>query len=198
MACAKRLVSLVFVFLSLITGCASRPNAETWKLPAKENADSAMFIGRIGLPDNKLENPDGIVLMLHHVDFRERKRAIYFGNGEESFVMSNNYFVVPNIKPGKYHFAGFETGRAYNTLPLDDKSLIEIKPGQIKFVGSFDYVLVKQGALSQLVGLPGSYHLRNAKKPTELEMFQWLNRIDSGSGWEPTINKKIRALGGKP
>jgi len=25
-----------------------------------------------------------------------------------------------------------------------------------------------------------------------------LNRIGSGSGWEPAINKKIRALGGKP
>lgn len=191
-------VNLMFIVISIISGCASYPNPETWKLPAREDAKSAMFIGRIALPDNKDENPDGLVLKLDAVDFRDRNRAIYFGNGEKSFVMSNNYFVVPNIKSGKYHLAGFNTGKVYNTLPLDDEDLIEIKPGQIKFVGSYDYLNIEQGVLSKMVGLSGSYNLRKAKKPTELEMLQWLNRIGNGSGWEPAIKKRIRELGGKP
>lgn len=194
----RAVVCLMFIIISTISGCASYPNPETWKLPAKEDAGSAMFIGRIALPDNKQENPEGRVLLLGAVDFRERSRAVYFGNGEDSFVMSNNYFVVPNIKPGKYHLAGFKTGKVYNTLPLHDKDLIEIKPGQIKFVGSYDYLDIKQSVLGEMIGLAGSYNLRKAKKPTELEMLQWLNRIDDGSGWEPVIKKRIRELGGKP
>jgi hypothetical protein len=201
----KRIVIPLFLTASLLlSGCSTPPMAESWKLPKRENAESAMIIGRIDLPDNKKENPEEYDLYLDSVAFRSLEKAVYFnaGNmpgGEDNFVMyDNNYFVVPNIKPGKYYFVGFATGDTFNTLPKEDDDVIEIKPGQIRFIGSFDYLSQEQGFLSRLAKLSGSYRLRPAKHPTELEMLQWLKRVGTGSGWEPAIKRRIRELGGNP
>ena len=48
------------------------------------------------------------------------------------------------------------------------------------------------------LGIPGSYGLKQAAKPSELEMLQWLARVGNGSGWEPTVRQRIKELGGKP
>jgi len=198
-------LSLCLAASLLLVGCVTSPIvAEKWKLPKKENAESAMIIGRIDLPDNRKENPDGNHLYLDSVVVQSRDGGVYFHagympNGEDNFVMNDtNYFVVPNVKPGKYYFAGFATGGTYNSLHREDEDVIEIKPGKIRFVGSFDYLSQEQGTLSKLAGLSGSCSLRQAKHPTELEMLQWLNRVGAGSGWEPAINRRIRELSGKP
>lgn len=201
---SKRAAWLTCVVAAMaLTGCSSALIAEQWKLPKKENAESAMIIGRIELPDNKAENPDAYHLYLNSVVVQSRGRVYFHGgympSGEDNFVMNDtNYFVVPNIKPGKYYLAGFVTGDTYNSLPHKDEDAIEIKPGQIRFVGSLDYLEQKQGTFSKLVGLSGSYSLRPAKHPTELEMLQWLKRVGAGSGWESTIKRRIHELGGNP
>jgi len=162
-----------------------------------------MIIGRIELPNNKEENPDGNHLYLNSVVVQSWGKVYFHGGtmpgGEDNFIMNDtNYFVVPNIKPGKYYLSGFVTGDTYNSLPHKDEDAIEIKPGQIKFIGSLDYLGEKQGTFSKLAGLPGSYKLRPAKHPTELEMLQWLKRVGAGSGWEPAIKRWIQDVGGKP
>ena len=73
---------------------------------------------------------------------------------------------------------------------------MEVKPGEIKFYGSYDYQ-DQTSVLRRVFGPSWRYNLREAKKPSELEMLQWLNRIGGGSGWEPAIKKRIRELGGK-
>ncbi len=190
-------------FILFLAGCSTPAIiAEQWKLPKRTSADSAMIIGRIEIPDNKAENPEGLHLYLNRVVVQSWGR-VYFGagnmpNGEGHYIMDDtNYFVVPDLKPGKYRITGFVTGDTYNSLPSAEKDEIEVKPGQIVFVGSFDYIEGKQSTFSKLAGLPGSYSLRQSKHPTELEMLQWLNRVSAGSGWEGTIKRRIRELGGK-
>lgn len=196
-----RAVCLCVVFA--LAGCATRPAvlAEKWHLPKRASADSSLIIGRIDLPDNKEDNPKGYHLNLNRVVVQSWSKT-YFGagnmpRGEGHYIMDDtNYFVVPIAQPGKYHVTGFITGDTFNSLSSKDDADINVRPGQIVFVGSFEYI-DQQSALSKFAGLPGSYSLRNAKHPTELEMLQWLNRVSAGSGWETVIRQRIRELGGK-
>lgn len=194
------------LFLGVIlamTGCGTaRYPAESWKLPEKKNSGSAMVFGRIEMPRNKEENPDGMFLLLNDVNF-QRPSHVYFHmgdmpRGEDNYVMTNRYFVVPDIPPGKYCFAGFVTGDTYNSLPCDEDKLLDIKAGQLLFIGSYDYIDGSMSGLKRFFGIPGSYSLRPNKSPSELEMLQWLSRAGEGSGWEKMINKRIRELGGMP
>ncbi len=195
--------AVLLISVLAVAGCGTvRYPVESWKVPVRKNPESAMIFGRIEMPSNKKENPDGKVLLLNDVNFQFwGKVYIYAGHvprGEKSYVMTNKYFVIPNIKPGKYYFAGFQTGNVYNSLPYSKEKLIEIKPGQLMFIGSHDYLDGTLNGLRMAFGIPGSYSLRPNKSPSELEMLQWLSRAGDGSGWENAINKRIRELGGKP
>lgn len=192
-------LAVVFILIIASAGCGTvRYAADSWKLPPKKDPESAMIFGRIEMPDNKNENPGGKTLLLNDVNFNRKGRVYaYMGNvprGEKNFVMTNRYFVVPNIKPGLYNFAGFTTGNVYNSLKAN---FFEVKPGQLYFVGSYDYLDGTLSGMRMAFGLPGSYSLRASKSPSELEMLQWLSRASDGSGWEAAINQRIRELGGK-
>lgn len=205
MATTKKLADLVLslMFGSLLTGCGpTKPDADHWRLPKKENAGSGMIVGRLDFPDSKTENPDRLMLTLRNVEFRNVAQVVSFGNkGEENFIMANNYFVVPNLKPGTYRFVSFYAGMYHQMRKAEIK--IEVPPGQIKFVGSLDYVQYEPGTMRKITNAISNYKqyefgVKKAPHPTELEMFQWLNRISAGSGWEPAIQKRIRELGAKP
>ena len=183
---------LTVVMLSGCSSVAIMP-AESWKLPARKNPESAMIVGRIGLAGNK-------PLAMNAVTF-QRWGDVYFHGGdvprgEEEFLMDNSYFVIPNIKPGSYWFAGFYADGRLNRMPADKKDFIEIKPGEIKFIGSFDYDSSTLSSISTAFGVPGSFSLKPAQHPSELEMMRWLSRTSDGSGWESTIKQRIKALGG--
>ena len=193
----------VVVLTALLFGCSTytKPYAEQWSLPKKANAGSGMIIGRIDFPDSKAENPENLTLKLRNVEFRNTAQAVSFGNkGEDNVILANNYFVVPNLKPGTYRFVSFYAGMYHGMRNAEIK--IEVPPGKIKFVGSFDYVQYEPGTMRKVANAMSNYKqyefgLKKAPHPTELEMFQWLNRISAGSGWEPEIQKRIRELGGK-
>ena len=94
------ILTLYAVFLSILTGCSStKPPAESWTLPRKESADSAMLIGRIDYPVGKKDAADDNTVYLSEVNFMRRDK-VYFGNGEPNIELDNNYFVVPNINIG--------------------------------------------------------------------------------------------------
>jgi len=176
----------------LLAGCGTadpRPSGDDWALPKKEQADAAMIIGRIGMP------PGDKDLELYGVVFVKEGGGYICGGtpcGEKAFAI-NDYFVVPHLKPGvKYYFQGFSTARVWHSLPVDYDKPIVLKPGQILFVGSHDYVKGKAGFLG-----PGSFGLQASNKPSELDMLQWLYGRSAGSGWEPIIANRIKALGGK-
>lgn len=193
---------LALVSLLVLFGCTyTKPYPEQWTLPKKTNPGTGMIIGRIDFPDNKADNPENLTLRLRNVEFRNVAQAVSFGNkGEENIILANNYFVVPNLKPGTYRFVSFYAGMYHEMRKAEIK--VEVPPGQIKFVGSFDYVQYEPGTMRKIANAVSNYKqyefgLKKATHPTELEMFQWLNRIGAGSGWEPAIQKRIRELGGK-
>jgi hypothetical protein len=184
-----------------LAGCGTgitKPEAHSWKLPKMENANSGMIIGRLDFADNKTENPNQLVLNLQNVEFVNAAKAVHFGNaGEDKYILANNYFVVPNLKPGSYRFNSFRVGNIFHGLYGQEGFTYEVKPGQIKFVGSLDYLQYEQSFMQQL-GKKVPYDIRKSSKPTELEMLQWLNKISAGSGWESAIKKRILELGGRP
>lgn len=174
--------------LITLTGCGGMIPAESWKMPIKEDAKSAMIVGRIGLAGNKPFD------LMRAVTFQNTdKLYINSGNvprGEEEFIMDNGYFVIPNIKPGKYRFDGFFSNDTYHRMSTDERDFYDIKPGEIKFVGSLDYTYIE----SESIFSRSSFNLKLTKNPSELEIMQWLLRTSQGSGWEPAITQRIKAL----
>lgn len=190
--------------LSLLASCGPiRNEPDSWSLPKKESAESGMIVGRIDLPNNKKENPEDKFLNLKVVEFRNTAKNVHFGNaGEDHYIMSNNYFVVPNLKPGTYQLFSFRAGDEYHSLFGVEGYTFEVKPGQIKFIGSFDYLAEEPGTLKKIAMALNAnptlhFALRPSRSPSELEALQWLNRVGVGSGWEPSIMKRIKELGGQ-
>jgi len=201
MALFKRsvILGLGLIVAAILAGCATLPDAEKWSLPKKESAESGMIIGRIDRPNNKKENPTGEKLDLYSVDYWNLDQHSYFASsGENNFVMDNRYFIIPNLKPGKYYLHGFLIlSKPYHVAnyaeSLTDKDIIEVRAGEIKFAGSFDY-FENDRSFIEKVKNTGTFGLRKAKHPAELGMFQWLSRVDAGSGWEAAIRKRLREL----
>ncbi len=152
-----------------------------------------MIIGRLDYPDNKSENPKNNSLDIYNVDFWKDGKSVYFNaNGEPSITLNNNYFVVPNLQPGKYYFVGFKAGKNYYKLPrFDDKYMVEVKPGQIVYYGSIDYIDGREPGWFR----EGTYSLRKVAKPSEREMLQWFYQYSDGTGWDLIIKKRLQALG---
>ena len=191
-------VYLSWIVALTLVGCALNPKADAWKLPNRDSTESAMLIGRLDVPHNKQGHSDGDEFILLSVDFKNRDTWYSMKRGEESFVMDNHYYVVPNIKPGKYYFFGFDQGSVYNFMTdgstVKDSDLIEVKPGEIKYVGSLDYIKNDRSFFEKVKGT-GTYSLSKATHPTELEMLQWLMQTAKGSGWEADIKKRMHELG---
>ncbi len=191
MVALKNKKLLLWVILGLLSiaiiSCSSMDthHVDTWKLPAKKNDKSAMIIGRIGLTDNK-PMPMRVVAYLKWGKAYGHSGRV--PRGEKEYIMDNGYFVIPNIEPGKYWFSGFFAFGYYNTIndmPNEKNDTINIKPGEIKFVGSYDYH--NDGR---------SFSLKPAQKHSELEIMQWLLKTSTGSGWEATIKQHIKSLSG--
>ena len=143
----KTVWAAIVVVVLAISGCAPQIYpAEQWTLPAKTSPETAMFVGRIGLPDGKRLN-------LLDVNLQHWGKVYFHAGtvprGEKNYVMDNNYFVVPNVMPGKYWFAGFYAAGAYNGLPAQKSAFIDIKPGEVVYLGSWDYY---SGKLSGQIG----------------------------------------------
>lgn len=190
--------ALALLLLMVLAGCSStitKPDPGAWKLPKKEEASSGMIVGRLDMPGNKKENPEGLTLLLGDVWLYDLSKTIRMGPDlEDPDIMANNYFVFTNVKPGKYKLVSFFAGVRHG-LYGEDGYTVDVKPGQIKFIGSYDY-LEHKPTLWQTLRKTGTYGLRKAEHPTELEMFQWLERIGGGSGWEPAIRRRLQELGG--
>ncbi|WP_019143029.1 hypothetical protein [Noviherbaspirillum massiliense] len=192
------LASCLAIALSM-AGCETvKPEANSWRLPKKEGTDTGMIIGRLEYPSDPALNPDKLVLNLRNVEFRNEAQAVRFGNvGEESYIMDNNYFVVPNLKPGTYRLVSFRVGQLFHGLHREEGFTYEVKPGQIKYIGSLEYSQYQQSLL-QKMGKTLNYSVTRVQHPTELDMLQWLNKASTGSGWEPAIRKRMLELGRRP
>ncbi len=110
--------------------------------------------------------------------------------------MDNGYFVVTDLRPGKYYTRHFITNNANYRLPLERDDTFEVKAGQIFFFGSYDFLPHEQSWWEKFRN-KGTYEVNKAAHPTELELLQWLKTASVGSGWEKDIETRIRNLGGK-
>ena len=179
----------IAVFLGTF-GCAHN-EPKPWKMPSKKNPESAMIFGRIETADSSKH------LLLRNVNILKKGR-VYAGMGrgaigERTTILSDNYFVAPNVEPGVYFISGFDAGNVYHVFPPATIQEFNVAAGQLKFIGSFLYEEKGGGVFSR-----GSFDLKPTNKPSELEMLGRLNSVSDGTGWESSIRSRIRKLGGNP
>lgn len=184
----KTIIAMLLV-VGFVTSCAHKPRGP-WKMPAKKNANSAAIFGSMTLPGDKY-------LLLRNINLM-KKGKVYGGLGrralgEKTVIMGDNSFIAPNVEPGTYFIAGFDAGNVYHVIPPKQIKYFKVRPGQMKFYGSYHYIEGKRSMFG-----PGSFSLRRTKKPSELTLLRWLESISYGTGWEKPISKRIRRLGGKP
>ena len=204
--CEQKNYVIAKVIATKITGTktlADRQDLQELLAAANNNEFQKVIVSEISRIGRNARDIRNTIDQLH-----KKRIAVVFKNlgglesiddrGEESFVMDNHYYVVPNIKPGKYYFFGFDQGSVYNFMTdgstVKDSDLIEVKPGEIKYVGSLDYIKNDRSFFEKVKGT-GTYSLSKATHPTELEMLQWLMQTAKGSGWEADIKKRMHELG---
>lgn len=189
MSKSRYAMPLLLAIAVVLQGCAHGPS-KPWVMPAKKAPETAAIFGSIEMQGDKH-------LLLRNVNIM-KKGKVYGGMGrqalgEKTIVLGDNRFIAPNVPPGTYFVSGFDAGNVYHFIPPANITYFEVKPGQLKFIGSFWY----EGKSGGLIG-PGSFSLKPAKTPSEMDMLRWLERISDGTGWEPSIAQRIRQLGGKP
>lgn len=185
--------AIAIVVTLTLTGCgSSRFAQESWVLPKKKSDELGMIAGRIDHPVDKKLNPKGRVVYLSFVEFRQKEeKYLLLPTSMEATILDNNYFVLPNIKPGKYFLAGFQTGKILNSLPEENSYVVDVKPGEIAFYGSIDYIITQRSGFFR----SGEFSLRRAAKPTERDMLEWLYKHSAGSGWEASIRQQLGQKG---
>lgn len=156
----------------------------------QEGPETGAILGSIEMEGDKHLLLKGVNIM--------KKGKVYGGMGrqalgERTVVLGDNRFIAPNVPPGTYFISGFDAGNVYHVFTPAQITYFEVKPGQLKFVGSFWYESKSSG-----VFVPGSFSLKPAKTPSEMDMLRWLEGIGDGTGWEPSIAQRIRQLGGRP
>ncbi len=95
-------------------GCAHN-ESKPWKMPPKKNPESGMIFGRIETADSSKH------LLLRNVNIMKKGR-VYGGMGrqalgERTTILSDNYFIAPNVEPGVYFISGFDAGNVYHVFP---------------------------------------------------------------------------------
>lgn len=172
----------------LSLACVMGPSGR-WTMPTKASARSAVIFGAIEQEDERPFN-------FRHVNVMQKGKVyVAMGSslGEKVTILDNDLFIAPKVEPGTYFIPGFNMGSRYHGIPEKKREFFEVRPGELKFVGSFLYHRIERGPFLQDL-----YTLDKIDKPTERELVLFLAEISEGTGWEKTVARRIHQLGGKP
>lgn len=130
------------------------------------------------------------------VDFFEYGKTYirFFSKIPRVLVYENGTFMAENLKPGKYVIAGFRAGKKnhYNLVRSEQQAyqrVIEVKPGEIKFVGSYEIHVTK----SRLIG-KGTFEIEEILRPGERQVLRSLQVVTAGTGWQKMIERRLKEL----
>ena len=174
------LVMLIGIALS-VAGCATKPT------PPFEiiSPEKGMIYGNIKIPNHEVTEIELREFgKIYLPPFVEPPRVMIFRNGN---------FLAENLSPGSYYISRFVSKKLTYTLVKDGRSayqsIINVEPGSVKYVGSFEITNIKPGIFVQ-----GDFNLRTVRKPTERRVLKHMFQVTEGTGWQTRIDRRIKSL----
>lgn len=147
--------------------------------------NNAMIYGSV-LADDKITG----------VDFYEYGKTYirHFTKVPRVLVYENGTFMAENLKPGKYVIAAFHAGEKnlFNLVRSKQQAyqrIIHVKPGEIKYVGSYRIHITK----SRLLG-KGNFEIEEILRPGERQILRNLQVVTEGTGWQKMIERRLKEL----
>ena len=109
-------------------------------------------------------------------------------------VYEDGTFMAENLKPGKYVIAAFHAGEKnqFNLVRSKQQAyqkIIHVKPGEIKYVGSYRIHITK----SRLLG-KGKFEVEEILRPGERQVLRNLQVVTEGTGWQKMIERRLKEL----
>ena len=177
----------ISAFISLIISAFLLAACGIQPVRSIDGNEGAMAYGNISVPEGTVTR-----VYLHKVN------ASYsppYNNPPLSHTYNNGNFLFENLKPGKYILAGCisNTQEAYyfktemsDKLEIQQLATIDIEPGQIKFLGSYQMAYTGNPDVSD-----SSYDLLPVKQPSSKDILQHLLQITKGTGWDEKIELQL-------
>ena len=182
----KRVITAISLLLIAIglSGCGAPP------IKPVEGPSSAAAYGNITLPDNKVITR----VILYKVG---EVYAPPFKSPPQSHTYMNGNFFFENLTPGKYFLASFMSGNVafyFNYRGIKEKEFIKkyainIKPGSVKYLGSYRVTGIEKHWFSS-----GSFKIKRSKKPRPKTILKHLIKASKGTGWDKRFTKAMKRL----
>jgi len=151
-------------------------------MPQKETQTAGVIFGSIESEGNR--HLDLIEIYIKTSDVKVPSNKVV--------ILTSNKFIVPNLEPGTYFITGFRAGDYKHSVDPEIFPPIVLKPGELKYFGAYWYKFIKTGLFER-----DTFKLTTAEEPSEINMLRYLERVSNGTGWEPSIKKRIIELGGE-
>jgi hypothetical protein len=101
--------------------------------------------------------------------------------------------MAENLKPGKYMISAFNTDKGNFVLVKSRRTayqrIINLEPGEAKFVGSWRISDVKTGRFEN-----GEFDIRRVRKPGERRVLKHLFQVAKGTAWEAMLEHRMQEL----
>lgn len=162
-------------------GCATKPT------PPFEivSPEKGMIYGHIHIPGHEVTE----------IELREFGKLYIppFVTPPRVMIFRNGNFLAENLTPGSYYISRFVSKKLFYTLVKDGRSayqsIINVEPGSVKYVGSFEITNVTPGVFVQ-----GDFNIRTVRKPSERNILKHMFQVTQGTGWQTRIDRRIKSL----
>ena len=178
---ARHYFYLFCLLLSGLTACSS-PMAPPDDVYSKKYA---MIYGSVQAEERITE-----------IDFYEYGKTYIrpFTKSPRVLVYNDGTFMAENVRPGNYVIASFRAGKKnqFNLVRSKQQAyqrVIHVKPGEIKYVGSFQIHVTK----SRLIG-KGDFEVEEVLRPGERQVPRNLHVVTEGTGWQKMIERRLKEL----
>jgi len=100
-------------------------------------------------------------------------------------------FWIEDLPPMRYAIGYFRVNMVLHTREVDESRLVELRPGSLHFLGSFDYQPLEDPGF---ITRRGAYSLEPTLRPSEAEVLQKLLPLVEREHWRRKIEARLREL----
>ncbi len=171
---------VAFVLLNM-SGCATKPKPPFEVI----SPEKSMIYGNVQIPGHEVTE----------IELREFGKFYLppFISPPRVMIFRNGNFVAENLSAGSYYISRFKSKKLLYSLVKEGRDayqwIINVEPGTVKYVGSFEITDVKPGIFVQ-----GDFNIRSLRHPSERAVLKHMFQVTQGTGWQAMIDRRIKSL----
>jgi hypothetical protein len=175
-----RIRQLMLIGMAVVlAGCATSD-----EITGPSDPSRGMIIGRFDYSDSKY------IVAAITLDPNDRISIRAGMRGERVHLYNSGVFFADDLQPGEYQINALLSGNIIYTPPPNLKMKATVRPGEIRYMGTFKLNINEPKLFSRT----GGSMTRTDRNPNERQLLQEILVLVKGTGWEPKIKGRIRQL----